>query len=139
MLKRVTVALLASAAALASTVALAPAAGATASGLCNHSNGTIGIIHNEDGHYTKGLYDALLPVETQVNGCSFQYPIGWEHVAGYYVGPDRCIVFRDSYTGGARIGGLDGGSAGRQGWFRSSYGDLFAYVYASGDPRCTAA
>lgn len=110
----------------------------SASILCNNSSGAIGIIHNEDGHYTKGLYDALLPIEDPIRGCSIQDPIGWEHVAGYYVGPRRCIVFKAPFDNYRRVGGLDGGSTGRQGWFRASYGRLDAYVYVSGDSRCTA-
>lgn len=57
---------------------------------CNAGTLDIGVIHNHDGTYTEGDFDAVL----RSNTCTTQAPIGWQYVTGFYVGPGFCMDVR---------------------------------------------
>jgi hypothetical protein len=60
------------------------------------SGGGLGAIHQDDGTYTHGTYDALLPY----NEWSDLY-FGWENTAGWYTGTGFCNALLRSDDGGA--------------------------------------
>lgn len=70
-------------------VVQAPGASANTSGnVCNVSSGTgIGMIHNNDGIYTHGTYDALL----QPGACTKNVFPTWTSVAGFWIGDGYCV------------------------------------------------
>jgi hypothetical protein len=54
----------------------------------NGWSGGLGVMHNHDGSYTHGKYDAILPYQdwTDLN-------LGWtDHAAGFYIGPGFCAI-----------------------------------------------
>ena len=89
---RITVARLAAgAAAIVTTLALAPSPAQAAAQKNSVYNGgaygSIGIMHLFDGNYTHGNYDQLLPENTYSDDV---YP--WSFTEGVYIGPGYCAI-----------------------------------------------
>ena len=61
----------------------------------NAWTGSLGVIHVQDGSYTHGQYDALLPPSDDTVDT-----FGWSTTAGWYNGPARCSAMLRSDDGG---------------------------------------
>lgn len=55
----------------------------------------LGVMHIQDGVYTQGSYDAVLPADSYTNGV-----FGWANAAGWYLGPGYCSAQLRSDDGG---------------------------------------
>ncbi|HJP77064.1 MAG TPA: hypothetical protein VJ914_22540 [Pseudonocardiaceae bacterium] len=61
----------------------------------NAWTGGLGVIHVQDGSYTYGTYDAVLPASDDTFDT-----FGWSTTAGWYNGPGRCSSMLRSDDGG---------------------------------------
>jgi len=89
---------------------------------CNAGTQDIGVIYNSGDRYSLGNYDVAL----KSNTCTTQWPIEWQYVQGFYVGPDRCVDIRiDGSPKGHRV------ESGQ--WF---YEDMIAGTYNLNGSNC---
>ncbi|MGW5560553.1 hypothetical protein ACWER9_25435 [Micromonospora sp. NPDC003944] len=67
----------------AATLAVATPASAASNYILNASNLGLGVIHVQDGNYTHGNYDTILPANRSTTDF-------WANAAGYYIGSGYC-------------------------------------------------
>ncbi|MFG1920266.1 hypothetical protein [Micromonospora sp. NPDC048898] len=80
---------------MAATLAVSAPAAAASNYIHNVSNLGLGVIHVQDGNYTHGNYDVVLPKGQKTT-------IYWANAAGYYIGPGYCAYVWE-LTGGSWV------------------------------------
>lgn len=73
-----------------------PQAAAAGNYIGNASDIGIGVMHIQDGVYTQGSYDVILPVNAWTDQA-----FGWANAAGWYNGPGMCSEQLRSDDGGS--------------------------------------
>ncbi|MEH0932136.1 hypothetical protein [Micromonospora sp. CPCC 205558] len=77
----------------AATLGVATPASAASNYIHNATNLGLGVIHVQDGNYTHGNYDVILPAGRKTTDF-------WPTAAGYYIGPGYC-GYEWTLTGGS--------------------------------------